>query len=97
MGRVLACFSVVMVLGFTVPEGAIAATGSLAERCPPYVAALQRAKASLLGGDQTAAIAALRGARTALAECIRRDAGEAGGRVMLAASSVVDGRYGLRD
>jgi hypothetical protein len=75
-----------MLIGLVVPAGAASASSSVAERCPGYVAALQQAKVSLVAGDRTTAIAALRGADSALAECIRRDSDEAGGHVLLAAS-----------
>jgi hypothetical protein len=98
MRRSLVWLLLATVLGITGPGEVLAASGSLAARCPTYVAALKRARTSLLDGDRPAAIAALRGAQKALAECIRHDADEAGGRVMLAAfSGTAAGRYGLMD
>jgi hypothetical protein len=57
---------------------------TVAEQCPTYVAEVQRARASLVGGDRTGAITALRAAQAALAECIRRESDNAGAPVMLA-------------
>ncbi len=58
---------------------------TIAADCPAYVAQLQSARAALVRGDRTSAITSLRGAQTALADCIRRDSDEAGARVLLAA------------
>jgi hypothetical protein len=60
---------------------------SVAQACPEYVSELQRARVSLVGGDRTGAIAALREAQHALAECIRRESDSAGAPVLLAAAS----------
>lgn len=70
-----------------VPAVAIAGQ-SVADSCPGYVGELTRARDLLVREDRTAAIAALHAAQTELAECFRRDAGEAGERVLLAASPV---------
>jgi len=59
---------------------------STAQGCPVYVAELQRARASLVGGDRSATIAALRQAQRALAECIRRESESAGAPVLLASA-----------
>ena len=88
MPRVRLFLAVAMLIGLVVPTGAASASSSVAERCPGYVGALQQARLSLIAGDRMAAIAALRGADTALAECIRRDADEGGAQVLLAASPV---------
>ena len=98
MSCVRLILAVAMLIGVGLPTGAASASTSVAERCPGYVAALQQARLSLIAGDRMTAIAALRGADTALAECIRRDADEAGGHVLLAsspASRAAD--YGLTD
>lgn len=60
---------------------------SVAQACPEYVSELQRARVSLVGGDRTGAIAALREAQHALAECIRRESDSASAPVLLAAAS----------
>jgi hypothetical protein len=52
--------------------------------CPAYVAELRVAKTSLLRRDRTGAVAALRRAQEALAECIRESSEE----TALAASMV---------
>ncbi len=59
---------------------------SVAQECPAYVAELQHARTSLVRGDRTGAIAALREAQRALAECIRRESDSAGAPVLLAAA-----------
>lgn len=60
---------------------------SIAQECPAYAAELQRARTSLVGGNRAGAIAALRVAQRALAECIRRESDNAGASVLLAAAS----------
>jgi hypothetical protein len=59
---------------------------TVAEQCPTYVAEVQRARASLVGGDRAGTITALRAARAALAECIRRESDNAGAPVLLASA-----------
>ena len=59
---------------------------TVAEQCPNYVAEVQRARASLVGGDRTGAITALRAAQAALAECIRRESDNGAAPVLLASA-----------
>ena len=66
---------------------------SVAERCPGYAGELARARGALIRQDRPGAIAALHEAQSLLAECLRRDSGEAGERVLLAASPVTQLRY----
>jgi hypothetical protein len=68
---------VVLGIGLVVGVGtANAEVGSVAAQCPAYRAHLQQARTSLLRGERTAAIAALRGAQEALAACLRDEGGE---------------------
>jgi len=60
---------------------------TIAAECPAYAVRLERARASLVGGDHTGALAALREAQRELAECIRRESDNAGAPVLLAAAS----------
>lgn len=74
----LAALAIAVALGLCLFCGVVHATetGPPAETCAGYAASLQRARQCLAKEDRAGALAALRDARAALAQCLRQGAGE---------------------